>query len=59
MRTKHAALLPYDEKWKQDFIAIKSELSAALGDTALAIPPRKAHQESCPELCRSRCRAGS
>lgn len=37
MRTEHVALLPYDEKWKQDFIAIKSELSAALNDTALAI----------------------
>ena len=59
MRTKHVVLLPYDEKWKQDFIAIKSELSAALNDTALAILPRKAHRESFPELCRSRCRAGS
>ena len=37
MRTKHVVVLPYDEKWKQDFIAIKEEISAALGDIAIAI----------------------
>lgn len=37
MRTKHVVVLPYDEKWKQDFMTIKDELSAALGDIAIAI----------------------
>lgn len=37
MRTKHVVVLPYDEKWKQDFMAIKEEISAALGDIAIAI----------------------
>ena len=37
MRTKHVVVLPYNEKWKQDFMTIKEELSAALGDIAIAI----------------------
>ncbi|CBK73817.1 Uncharacterized conserved protein [Butyrivibrio fibrisolvens 16/4] len=37
MRTKHVVVLPYNEKWKQDFTTIKEELSAALGDIAIAI----------------------
>ena len=37
MRTKHVVVLPYDEKWKQDFIDIKNELSAVLGDVAISI----------------------
>ena len=37
MRTKHVVVLPYDEKWKQDFIDIKNELSAVLGDFAISI----------------------
>ena len=32
MITKHVVVLPYDEKWKRDFIAIKDELTEALGD---------------------------
>ncbi len=30
-------MLPYDEKWKQDFSDIKNEIAAALVDIALAI----------------------
>lgn len=37
MRTKHVVVVPYDEKWKDDFIKIRSELRAALGDLALRI----------------------
>ena len=37
MRTKHVVVLPYDEKWKQDFIDIKNELSAVLGEVAISI----------------------
>lgn len=37
MRTKHVVVLPYDEKWKQDFIVIKNEISQALGDVAISI----------------------
>lgn len=37
MRTKHVVVLPYDEKWKQDFYSIKDELSAALGELAFSI----------------------
>ncbi|SDY47972.1 GrpB family protein [Lachnobacterium bovis] len=37
MRTKHVVVLPYDEKWKQDFIDIKKELSQALGGLAISI----------------------
>ncbi len=37
MRTKHVVVLPYDEKWKQDFIDIKTELSQALGELAISI----------------------
>ncbi|MBR3505017.1 MAG: GrpB family protein [Clostridia bacterium] len=37
MRTKKVVVVPYDEKWKDDFIKIRSELQAALGDLALRI----------------------
>jgi GrpB-like predicted nucleotidyltransferase (UPF0157 family) len=37
MRTKHVVVLPYHEKWKQDFIDIKTELSQALGELAISI----------------------
>lgn len=37
MRTKHVVVLPYDEKWKQDFMDIKTELRQALGGLALSI----------------------
>ena len=37
MRTKHVVVLPYDEKWKQDFINIKNELVDALGTLAISI----------------------
>lgn len=37
MRTKHVVVLPYDEKWKQDFIDIKDELAQALGELAVSI----------------------
>ncbi len=37
MRTKHVVVLPYDEKWKQDYIDIKTELSQALGEIAISI----------------------
>lgn len=37
MRTKHVVVLPYDEKWKQDFIDIRSELEEALGEAAISI----------------------
>ena len=37
MGTKHVVVEPYDEKWKQDFIDIKTELEQALGDLALSI----------------------
>ena len=37
MRTKHVVVLPYDEKWKLNFIEIKNELEAALGNLAVSI----------------------
>ena len=37
MRTKHVVVLPYDEKWKQDFVDIKNEIAEALGICALAV----------------------
>ena len=37
MRTKRVIVLPYDEKWKQDFIEIKNEIEAALGALAISI----------------------
>lgn len=37
MRTKHVVVLPYDEKWKHDFLDIKNELSQALGELAISI----------------------
>ena len=37
MVTKHIAVLPYDEQWKQDFLKIKAELASALGQLAIGI----------------------
>ncbi len=37
MVTKHVAVLPYDEQWKQDFLKIKAELADALGELAIKI----------------------
>ena len=37
MTTRNIIVLPYDEKWKQAFLDIKSELAAALGPLALSI----------------------
>lgn len=37
MRTKHVVVLPYHEKWKQDFIDIKTELCQMLGELAISI----------------------
>ena len=37
MGTKRVVVLPYDEQWKQDFLAIKAELAEALGELATGI----------------------
>lgn len=37
MVTKHVVVLPYDEKWKQDFKDIKNEIMDAIGTLAIAI----------------------
>ena len=37
MTTRNIVVLPYDEKWHQAFLDIKSELAAALGPLALSI----------------------
>lgn len=37
MTTRNIIVLPYDEKWQQAFLDIKSELAAALGTLALSI----------------------
>ncbi|SDY58239.1 GrpB family protein [Lachnobacterium bovis] len=37
MRTKHVVVLPYDKKWKQDFIDIKNEIQQALEGLAISI----------------------
>lgn len=37
MKTKTIAVLPYDERWEQDFEQIRRELQAALGPLALRI----------------------
>ena len=37
MKTKRVVVLPYDEKWKQDFIDIKNEIEAVLGTIAISI----------------------
>lgn len=37
MNTKHIVVLPYDERWKQDFQTIRDEIQEALGPLALAI----------------------
>ena len=37
MTTRNIVVLPYDEKWAQAFLDIKSELTAALGGLAISI----------------------
>ena len=37
MQTKKVCVLPYDPRWKQDFEAIRRELTLGLGSLALAI----------------------
>ena len=37
MVTKHVIVLPYDEHWAQDFLQIREELQAALGELAQKI----------------------
>ena len=37
MDTKHVVVLPYDERWAQDFQMIKAEIAGALGPLALSI----------------------
>ena len=37
MVTKHVIVLPYDEHWAHDFLQIREELQAALGELALNI----------------------
>ena len=37
MNTKRVTVLPYDENWPREFLKIKAELEAALGETALRI----------------------
>ena len=37
MDKKQVVVLPYDEKWKEDFAAIRDELDTVLGDLAMSI----------------------
>ena len=37
MRTQCVEVFPYDKKWKQNFLDIKTELETALGDIAISI----------------------
>ena len=37
MAAKHVVVLPYDEQWKRDFLMIKDELAAVLGQLAMRI----------------------
>ncbi|MCH5199037.1 MAG: GrpB family protein [Oscillospiraceae bacterium] len=37
MAKRHIVVLPYNEEWKQNFILIKAELQAALGELVLSI----------------------
>ncbi|SFB39434.1 GrpB domain, predicted nucleotidyltransferase, UPF0157 family [Acetitomaculum ruminis DSM 5522] len=37
MRTKYVKVLPYDTKWKNDFIKIKNEIKGTLGSLAVSI----------------------
>ena len=37
MVTRHIVVMPYDERWAQDFEAIASEIRDSLGELALAI----------------------
>ena len=37
MRTARVVVLPYDSAWRDDFLKIKDELMAAIGDLALAV----------------------
>jgi GrpB-like predicted nucleotidyltransferase (UPF0157 family) len=37
MRTKHVVVLPYDEKWKQDFEDIRTEIGGVLEGLAISV----------------------
>ena len=37
MITKHVVVLPYDERWRQDFLKIEAELTEALGQLIIGI----------------------
>ena len=37
MKTKHVVVLPYDPSWARQFVLIRQELQAALGELALRI----------------------
>lgn len=37
MVTKRVVVLPYDERWKRDFLKIKAELASTLGQLAIGI----------------------
>lgn len=37
MATRNIVVEPYNEKWKQDFLAIREEISEAMGDLAISI----------------------
>ena len=37
MITKHVLVLPYDERWRQDFLKIEAELTEALGQLIIGI----------------------
>ena len=37
MRTARVVVLPYDSAWRDDFLKIRDELMAAIGDLALAV----------------------
>lgn len=37
MKTKHVIVVPYDEKWPEEFTKIKEELKAAMGNRFISI----------------------
>ena len=37
MRTRLVEVVPYDEKWKDDFAAIKAEIVSAIGDLIIGV----------------------
>ncbi len=37
MKTKKVRVVPYDEKWKNEFISIKNELLDVIGDNVISI----------------------